>query len=330
MSSNTDQPNQTSRNIAIFSITALILLILAGYLFYQNAQLRKDIVHMEEEFSNLQDVNVQLDEEFQSAQKQLEALKGDNAELNKLIDEQIGKLEEQKNQIAILVRKNRNLTEAQKEIDEMWATVEQYVEEINLLKEENAFLTEENTNLKIRTDSLSTAYVSSQQENEALQFEREQLAQETEKLSEENTALNIKVMESARIQVNDIDVQGYSTKESGREVRRRRAENVEILNICFETEVNQLAAEGEEEFFVRILNPRGETISVESAGSGVLTLLKTGTPVPYSTKQTISYKHKEDEVCLAWAPEVPFEEGLYAVEIYNKGFPVGSTTFKLR
>ena len=56
-------------------------------------------------------------------------------------------------------------------------------------------------------------------------------------------------MESSRIEVNNINVQGYSTKESGREVRRRRADNVEKLNICFVPEVNQLAAEGDEEFF---------------------------------------------------------------------------------
>ena len=69
---------------------------------------------------------------------------------------------------------------------------------------------------------------------------------------------------------------------------------------------------------------------MESAGTGVLTLLKTNTQVPYSTKQTIAYKHNQQEICLVWSPEVPFEEGLYAVEIYNKGFPVGHTTFKLR
>lgn len=330
MEQHTEESSNPSRNIAIFSITALILLALAGYLFYQNAQLRKEIVRINQEYSDLQGINVQLDEEFQSAQQQLEALKGDNIELNKLIDEQIAKLEEQKNQIAILVQKNRNFEEAQKEIDELRATVEQYVEEINLLKEENTFLTEENRSLKTQTDSLSVAYASSQQENQALLTQQEILTEEAEKLSQENTELNIKVMESSRIEVNNINVQGYSTKESGREVRRRRADNVEKLNICFVPEVNQLAAEGDEEFFVRILNPRGETISVESAGSGVLTLLKTNTQVPYSTKQTIAYKHNQQEICLVWSPEVPFEEGLYAVEIYNKGFPVGHTTFKLR
>jgi len=330
MAQHTEESTPNSRIIAIFSITALILLALAGYLFYQNADLRKEIVRMNQEYTDLQQVNIELDEEFQAAQKQLEALKGDNVELNKLIDEQIAKLEQQKNQIAILVQRNRNFQEAREEIDELKATVEQYIEEINLLKEENVFLTQENRTLKTQTDSLTVAFASSQEENQFLQAQRELLTEETEKLSRENEELNIKVMESARIEVNKISIQGYSTKESGREVRRRRADNVEKLNICFVPEVNQLAAEGEEEFFVRVLNPRGETITVESAGSGVLTLLKTNTQVPYSTKQTIAYKHNNEEICLVWAPEVPFEEGLYAVEIYNKGFPVGHTTFKLR
>lgn len=323
-------PQQSSRNIAIFSVTALILLSLAGYLFYQNSQLRKEILKLDQEYTSLQDVNVQLDEEFQAAQTELESLKGDNEQLNNLIDEQIGKLEDQKNQIAVLVRKNRNLGEAQEEIKELRATVDQYIDEINQLKEENVFLTEENKSLQSQTDSLSTAFETSQQKNQELLTEQEQLTEERENLSQQNTALNKKVLEAARIMVDNIDVKGYATKESGREVRRRRAENVEMLNICFDTEVNQLASEGEEEFYVRVLNPKGETISVERAGSGVLTLTRTETPVPYSTKQTIDYKHKEGEVCLVWAPEIPFEDGLYAVEIYNKGYVVGNTTFKLR
>lgn len=322
--------DNSSRNIAIFSVTALILLLLSAYLFYQNGQLRKDIVKMEKDFMDLQDVNVQLDEEFQAAQQELEALKGDNAELNMHIDEQIRKLEEQKNQIAVLIRKNRNLTEAQEEIKELRASLDQYVEEINQLKEENIFLTEENKSLKTKTDSLATAFETSQSHNELLQTEQQALEEQKDNLAQQNTKLNIKVQEAARIKVNNIDVKGYAAKESGREVRRRRADNTELLNICFETEVNQLASEGEEVFYVRILNPKGETISVESAGSGVLTLLATDTPVPYSTKQTIEYKHKKGEVCLVWAPQIPFEEGLYAVEVYNKGFVVGNTTFKLR
>ncbi len=322
--------DNSSRNIAIFSVTALILLLLAAYLFYQNGQLRKDIVKMDKEFMDLQDVNVQLDEEFQDAQQQLESLKGDNIELNKHIDEQIRKLEEQKNQIAGLIRKNRNLAEAQEEIKELRASLDQYVEEINQLKEENIFLTEENKSLKTKTDSLATAFETSQTHNETLLTEQEILEEQKDNLAQQNTKLNIKVQEAARIKVNNIDVKGYASKESGREVRRRRADNTELLNICFETEVNQLASEGEEVFYVRILNPKGETISVESAGSGVLTLIATDTPIPFSTKQTIEYKHKKGEVCLVWAPQIPFEEGLYAVEVYNKGFVVGNTTFKLR
>jgi len=322
--------DNSSRNIAIFSVTALILLILAAYLFYQNGQLRKDIVNMNREFTELQEMNVQLDEEFQAAQQELESLKGDNVELNNLIDEQIKKLEDQKNQIAALIRKNRNFAEAQEEINELRASLEQYVEEINQLKNENLFLTEENKSLKTKTDSLASAFETSQRHNESLLTEQQILEQQKANLAQQNTKLNVKVNEAASIKVNNIDVKGYSSKESGREVRRRRAANIEMLNICFETEVNQLADEGEEVFYVRILNPKGETISVESSGSGVLTLLATDTPVPYSTKQTIEYKHKKGEVCLVWAPQIPFEEGLYAVEIYNKGFVVGNTTFKLR
>lgn len=320
----------SSRNIAIFSVIAILLLIVGAYLFYQNTQLRKDLINMEQEYSNLEEVNAQLDDEFQAAQNELESLKGDNIELNKLIDQQIQKLGEQKNQIAVLIRKNRNLDEAREEIQELRASLDQYVEEINSLKDENAFLTEQNKGLKSKSDSLATAVLSTREQNQMLLTEQEILSEQKQNLSEENTQLSKKVSEAARIRVNNINVKGFTTKESGREVRRRKAENVDKLDICFNTEVNQFAAEGEEVFYVRIINPTGETIVVESSGSGTTTLTESDTPIPYSTKQTIQYKHKEGEVCLVWSPEIPFATGLYAVEIYNKGFVVGNTTFKLR
>lgn len=324
------EKEKQSRHTALFSIIALILLAVAAYLFYQNTQLRKNVIKIEGEFTDLQDIYSELDSQFLEAEQQLEAMRDDNEELNHLIDLQIKEIEEHKNRIATLIRQNRNYGEAREEISELRATVEQYVEEINLLKRENQSLAEENIELRDQTEQLSTSVVLARQENVALQSEREVLSHEKESLTLENVQLNKRVDEAATIMVHDIDVKGYATKETGREVRRRRARNIEKLNICFDIEVNQFADEDEETFFIRLINPAGETIAVESAGSGTLTLTKNDTPIPYSTKLTVDYKHDESEACLEWSPEIPFAEGLYAVEVYNKGFVAGHTTFKLR
>lgn len=324
------EKEKQSRHTALFSIIALILLAVAAYLFYQNTQLRKDVIQIEGEFADLQNIHTELDSQFLDAQEQLESMRDDNEELNRLIDTQIREIEEHKNRIASLIRQNRNYNEAREELSELRATVEQYVEEINQLKRENQTLAEENIELRDQTEQLSTSVVLARQENVALQSEREVLSHEKENLTQANIQLNKRVDEAATIMVHDIDVRGFATKESGREVRRRRAQNVEKLNICFDIEVNQFADEDEETFYIRLINPAGETIAVESAGSGTLTLTKNDTPIPFSTKLAIDYKHDATEACLEWAPEIPFAEGLYAVEIYNKGFLAGHTTFKLR
>src|SRR5690625_6095412 len=136
----------------------------------------------------------------------------------------------------------------------------------NNLKQENKMLAEENVEPKGQAEQLSTSVAMARQENVALQSEREVLSHERDHLTEANIQLSKKVDEAATIMVHDIDVRGYATKESGREVRRRRARNVEKLNICFDLEVNQFADEDEEEFYIRLFNPAGESIAVEYDG----------------------------------------------------------------
>lgn len=319
-----------SKSIALFSILALILLSAGGYLFYQNAQLRQDIMEKDLEFSELQEIHTELDSQYLDAQNQLESLKGDNAELNRIIDKQLQEIREHKNQISALIRDNKNYGEAREELSELRATVEQYVEQIRELEQENRSLADENLALKDETEVLTSSVAQAREENMVLQASSEQLAMEKEQLTETNINLSKKVDEATTIMVDKIDIRGFATKETGKDVRRRRARNVEKLNICFDTEVNQFASEGEEVFYIRIINPKGETIAVESAGSGTTNLTENDTPITYSTKLTIDYKHSEAEACLEWDPDVPFPEGLYAVEIYNKGFVAGHTTFKLR
>src|SRR5690625_6826659 len=80
-----EKQNQ-SRHTALFSVIALILLAIAAYLFYQNTQLRKDIIQREGEFTELRDIHAELDSQFLEAQEELEAMRDDNEELNRMID----------------------------------------------------------------------------------------------------------------------------------------------------------------------------------------------------------------------------------------------------
>src|SRR5690625_6811522 len=97
-----------SRLTALFSVIALILLAMAAYLVYQNTQLRKDIIQREGEVSELRDIHAELDSQFLEAQEELEAMRDDNEELNRMIDAQLRENEHHKNRIAGLIRQNNN------------------------------------------------------------------------------------------------------------------------------------------------------------------------------------------------------------------------------
>lgn len=321
---------KSSKNVAIFSVIAIILLLISAYLFYQNAQLKKEVMGMKNEYIMLEEVNHELDSQYMEAEQQLLNLKGDNALLNQRIDEQIQELAKQKNEISSLISRNKNYQSAKNEISELKATLEQYVEEITELKNQNDLLGEENQFLKNTASELNQEIERTQFENKILSTEKAELAEEKQKLASVNTALSKTVSKASIIPVTDLEVKGYMSKEGGKDVRRRRANNVDKLEICFTANVNEIAKEGKEVFHIRIISPQGETISVEDAGSGTMTLTDTDTKIQYSLQKSIDYKSTTSDQCFQWAPEIPFTEGTYVVEVYNKGFLSASESFKLR
>jgi fibronectin type 3 domain-containing protein len=81
---------------------------------------------------------------------------------------------------------------------------------------------------------------------------------------------------------------------------------------------------------VRIVNPRGETLAVEDLGSGTTTNEKTGEQVRFTQTAETQYNNDEQQLCLSWKPNTNFESGKYAVEVFNKGFLVGTSSFELK
>ena len=87
---------------------------------------------------------------------------------------------------------------------------------------------------------------------------------------------------------------------------------------------------GLEEFYVRIVNPRGETLAIENLGSGSISLVATGEDIRYTQSAETEYQNDEQDLCLRWNPDIPFQTGRYEVEIYNKGFLAGTSSFELK
>ena len=191
-------------------------------------------------------------------------------------------------------------------------------------------LTAENSQLSENNQMLSKNLEEQQMTNAELSSERAVLVSEKEKLEAVREQLSRKVDIASVIKVNDVEVTGLKTKKSGKDVKRSNADNIDKLQVCFNTSVNDVAETGTELFFVRIINPLGETLAIEEMGSGVLTNNANNEQFLYTQAKEIDYTGTVENLCTIWAPNQPLQEGNYEIEIYNKGYLAGTTSFRLK
>lgn len=322
--------NSKQRIIAIAAVVIIALLGINIFLLVNRAQMNRMNQDLTSSLDESEQLKAELEKQYYEALSELEEMRGSNEELNALIEKQKDELKSSKDQIEVLLRDKRNLAAARRKINDLNTQVEQYLAEINQLRAENEQLAATNTELSEVKDSLSTALTTQQSMNEELSEARASLVSEKEQLLDEKTALSRKVSMASVVKVDEIDVTGLKIRNNGKRAKKRYAKNVDELEVCFNTTANEVTEPGVEEFVVRVVNPLGETLAVEELGSGVLTSQETGEQIRYTQVQQIDYDRDENTVCLVWAPNQPFQEGSYTVEIYNKGYLAGSSTFELK
>ena len=198
------------------------------------------------------------------------------------------------------------------------------------MREENDQLNTTNIKLNEDKNALTSDLDSQKAVNEDLTVEKNTLSQKNEKLSSEKQKLSRKVDLASAIDVNDIEIKGYKTSDTGKESRRRQAENVDMLQLCFNLSNNEVAEDGIETFYIRMITPLGETLTNPRLGSGIMETGVNGDKMKFTQVKEVNYNHEENNVCTKWKPGTQFQEGVYNVEIYNKGFIVGKSTFKLK
>lgn len=322
------QSKQNFRAAAIVAIIALLGLNIVQ--FFSNRSLTMVNDQQESELVQLEQTRAELEKEYYQARSSLEELRSTNTDLNDLISSQQNELQEQKERISRLLRDSRSLAKARDEIATLKDQAAIYVEEIKKLQEENEALMASNESLNQENQSLSSSLTTARQRNNELESTTRSLEDEKKKLSRENEALAEKVDEATVVNALDVDVDGIFYKGENRVRKTSRANKSEAIQVCFKTAVNELTDKGDEQYYFRMIDPLGETISVISAGSGVFYNRETGQQMRYSFARTIEYTQEENEVCVVWNPAIPFPKGTYEVEVYNKGFLAGKASFRLR
>jgi myosin heavy subunit len=322
--------NSKQRLIAIAAVVIVALLAINAVLLVSYTKRGKSNAELTSNLDESQQLKAELEKQYYEALSEMESMRGSNEEMNALIEQQKQDLTEQKGRIEELLTDRKNLGRARSEIKKLNQQVEQYLAELNQLREQNAALTSENSQLSEERNMLNADLQSERMNTAMLSSERALLVSEKEDLSNTNQALSRKVTLASAIKVNGIEVDGQKIRKSGKAVTRRDAENVDQVNICFNTAANDIAEPGTEEFMIRIINPTGETLAIENLGSGTFTSNSTGEQVRYTTSKTMNYNGSAGQLCLLWAPGQSFPAGNYDLEIYNKGFLTGSTSFQLK
>jgi DNA repair exonuclease SbcCD ATPase subunit len=319
--------NSKQRIIAISATLIVVLLGLSIFLFVKNQNLSKAQQMTATQLDESEQLKAELEEQYYQALSDLEEMRGSNEELNALIDSQKEELAQSKARIDGLLRNKRDLGRAREEITKLTAQVEGYVAEINQLRAENQELTEQNVQLADEKQTLETQLTTTIQESEAT---KANLMTQNEELSQERAQLAKKVNIASVVKVENIEVTGLKIRNNGKKAKKTRANNVDELQVCFTLTENNVVEPNMERFFIRIVNPLGETLAIEDMGSGVITSNDSGEQIRFTKTEEIDYDRSSANMCSIWSPSLEFQSGPYTVEVYNKGYLAGSTTFELK
>ena len=320
------QPSSKVPYIVAIVLLAIAVLVL-GVVSFSTGKAKGEL---SEQLNETDQLKQELETQYYEALSELEEMRGSNEQLNALIDQQKEELSTQKDRIDVLLRDSRNLSRVRKEMAELKTQAEQYLAEINQLREENQVLLTENSQLNLVKDSLQTNLEFSKMQNEELSTARAALVSEKESLEQTTAELSEKVGIASVVKVENIEVTGLKTRSSGKAVKRNNAKNIDHLQICFNTTVNNVTELGTEEFVVRIIDPLGETLAVDQLGSGIFTSKASGEQIRYTKVKEYDYDRDATSLCLNWQPNLQFLEGNYDVEVYNKGYLAGTGSFTLK
>lgn len=323
-----------SKLTAVAATVIVALLGINAFLLYNKISQAKVIDQQTLKITETEKLSAELDKKYFETLNELEEMRGNNEELNQKIDEQKVALTEQKNKIARLIRSSKtskaDLAEAKSQMEQFRLQLDRYIAENNTLKEEKAMLTKQTVQLTQEKQNLQGQISQERTMNDELVTAKAALVSEKEMLESQNQNLNFKVTRASVVNVGSLNIKGERIKKSGKVVTARKAKNVDRLKVCFNAEPNEVTEKGIEKFYVRIINPVGETMAVENMGSGVMSSANGESEIRYTQMKEIDYDRSAMMACFYWEPGTDFQKGNYEVEVYNKGYMAGKSTFKLK
>jgi len=307
-----EENNQGSGSKRIYlAIIALLLLIngVAGYLLYnENKQKEEKIGLVQQKDTEIKGLTQQLNADS----TQLEQFKGKNAELDSIVAAKQAEISQTKNELAAAIRRG-NMSGAE---------MKKYKELADKYEADNADLQKKIEELTAKNQALTAENL---QVSDSLKAEKNTTAA----LTEDKNRLSKKVELGSLLHLQKLTVSGDKKKKNGKEVEEKSAKKTDYIKISFETGDNKVLEKGPVTLYIRVINPKGETIADASQGSGTLKLADGGGDVQYSRSMDMDWDQTSQKKDIEWSQNIK-DPGTYKVEIYQSGYLIGTGSVVLK
>lgn len=283
------EENESSGNKAMLILLALLLLgSLAGNFYLYKARDTGEVILQEKEvvIDSLVDARVSVETELNTALAELETYRGRNAELDSLLNEAEAKLKQRQSYIKSLVRDKKSVdklvAELQKELEEVKAMRDQYMDRIDELTAENEKLKTELVIVNQRNDSLSG-----------------------------------KLKDAGALSVEYVTVKSYKIKYNGKPVETSLARRAEKIEVNFSIMDNQFAEEKEHTVYLRIMQPDERGVLGEQ---GKFVVKPNGIESGYTASEVFKYTKSKKDFSFNFTDEkYDFAKGTYMIDIFVDG-----------
>jgi DNA repair exonuclease SbcCD ATPase subunit len=302
-----NNPNAEKDTKKVYVLLVVIALLIATnvFLWLQKNKSETKFEQTSDEKSKLQSELDQLEVDLNTATANADTL---NQNLIAKDEELKGKVAELQ---AALKRGKMNtaqLSKAKNEIDQLRYYINKYQEQIALLKKENEDLTNENSGLKQTVES-------------------EQ--KKSSDLLNKNISLSNKVAVAEILKPTSLIATGIKFRSNGKESATDRVKSLEKIKINFTLADNQVAATGNKDFYIRIINPENKAEVVTDANESKFNA--NGESLQYSIKRSFDFQNNPNqEYSIYWTKGSSLNPGDYTIMLYADGTAIGKTILKLK
>ncbi|MFI5218906.1 MAG: hypothetical protein ACHQNT_05400 [Bacteroidia bacterium] len=247
---------------------------------------------------------VDVEKELAATYEELNQYKGINSRLDSLLLEANNKVDEQKDKIASLMKKEKNSAALNKklnaELEELKKLRDSYLEKIDELLVENENLKKQNTELTSTVETISKNL--------------------------ENTVNTASVLKSEYVKVR-----AYKKRSNGKYSETAMAKRTNKMEVCFTVLENKIAQPGEKDVYLRVIEPGGKTMGGRGEGSSTFKMKGSNEEIMYSNSAKITFDGQKQDVCLNWEEkERIFTPGTYVLEMYVDGNLSSAASYVLK